>query len=160
MRVTASENLKIIQLIERSNLPVRRTLVQLGIPKSTFYGWYRRYVEGGLEALEDQPPQPTRVWNKVPGEIGAAIIELALTEPAALAPGAGCQIHRHRPILPVRIDRLPAPEGPDHEPRLHRDAGGGQVQSSDHAREPALADGFHLSEGHRLGVVLPLHRAR
>ena len=82
MRVTASENLEIIQLIERSNLPVRRTLVQLGIPKSTFYGWYRRYVEGGLEALEDQPPQPTRVWNKVPEEIGAAIIELALTEPA------------------------------------------------------------------------------
>ncbi len=82
MRYTASEKREIIQLVEQSSLPVRRTLVQLGIPKSTFYGWYRRYVEGGLEALEDQPPQPTRVWNKVPEEIGAAIIELALTEPA------------------------------------------------------------------------------
>jgi len=82
MRYTASEKLEIIQLVEQSNLPVRRTLVQLGIPKSTFYDWYRRYVEGGLDALQDQPPQPTRVWNKVPEETGTAIIELALTEPA------------------------------------------------------------------------------
>jgi len=82
MRYTASEKLEIVQLVEQSNLPVRRTLVQLGIPKSTFYDWYRRYVEGGLDALQDQPPQPTRVWNKVPEETGTAIIELALTEPA------------------------------------------------------------------------------
>ncbi len=82
MRYTASEKLEIIQLVEQSNLPVRRTLVQLGIPKSTFYDWYRRYVEGGLDALTDQPPRPTRVWNKVPEETAAAIIELALIEPA------------------------------------------------------------------------------
>ena len=56
--------------------------MQLGFPKSTFYDWRRRTVGGGLEALEDQPPQPTRVWNKVPEETAAAIIELALIEPA------------------------------------------------------------------------------
>jgi putative transposase len=82
MRYTASEKLEIIQLVEQSSLPVRRTLMQLGIPTSTFYGWYRRYVEGGLDALEDRPPKPTRVWNKVPEETGAEIIELALAEPA------------------------------------------------------------------------------
>ncbi len=82
MRYTASEKLEIIQLVEQSSLPVRRTLVQLGIPKSTFYGWYRRYIEGGLDALTDEPPQPTRVWNKVPEETAAAIIELALAAPA------------------------------------------------------------------------------
>ena len=85
MRYTASEKLEIIQLVEQSTLPVRRTLRQLTIPKSTFYGWYRRYVEGGLDALKDQPPQPSRVWNKVADETAAAIVELALTE-AALAP--------------------------------------------------------------------------
>ena len=33
MRYPASEKLEIIQLVEQSNLPVRRTLDQLGIPK-------------------------------------------------------------------------------------------------------------------------------
>jgi putative transposase len=80
MRYTASEKLEIIQLVEQSNLPVRRTLRQLSIRKSTFYGWYRRYAEGGLDALKDQPPQPFRVWNKVPEETGVAIVKLALAE--------------------------------------------------------------------------------
>lgn len=35
MRYPASEKLEIIQLIEQSNLSVRRTFNQLGIPKST-----------------------------------------------------------------------------------------------------------------------------
>jgi putative transposase len=39
MRYRASEKREIIDLVERSSLPVRRTLGQLGIPKSTFYGW-------------------------------------------------------------------------------------------------------------------------
>ena len=82
MRYQASEKLEIIRLVEQSSLPVRRTLSQLSIRKSTFYGWYRRYVEGGLDALKDQAPQPARVWNKVPEQTSAAIIELALTEPA------------------------------------------------------------------------------
>ena len=81
MRYTVSEKLQIIQLVEQSALPVRRTLRQLGIRKSTFYGWYRCYVEGALEALEDQPPRPLR-GCKVPGEVVEAILELALAEPA------------------------------------------------------------------------------
>jgi len=82
MRYTASEKLEIIQLIEKSNLSVRRTLGQLDIPKSTFYGWYRRYVEGGVDALEDQPTKPAKIWNKVPEETAEAVVELALAEPA------------------------------------------------------------------------------
>jgi len=81
MRYPASEKLEIIHLVEQSSLPMRRTLAQLGIPKSTFYDWYRRYVEGGFDALEDRPPRPTRIWNKIPEETGAEIVELALTEP-------------------------------------------------------------------------------
>ena len=78
MRYPASEKLEIIQLVERSNLSVSRTLAQLGIPKSTFYDWYRRYDEGGLDALEDKKPHPTRVWNQLPNETREAIVELAL----------------------------------------------------------------------------------
>ena len=60
MRYTAPEKLEIIELVERSSLSVRRTLAPLGIPRSTFYGWYRRYAEGGVEALADRPPRPRR----------------------------------------------------------------------------------------------------
>jgi Homeodomain-like domain len=53
----------------------------IGIPRSTFYGWYSRYLEGGIEALEDGKPRPRRIWNKIPDEIGSAIVNLALEEP-------------------------------------------------------------------------------
>ena len=52
MRYPASEKLEIIQLVEQSHLPVRRTLEKLGIPRPTFYRWYDRYRTGGPEALE------------------------------------------------------------------------------------------------------------
>ena len=69
MRYSASEKLEIIQLVEQSSLSVRRTLAPIGIPRSTFYGWYSRYLEGGIEALEDGKPRPRRIWNKIPDEI-------------------------------------------------------------------------------------------
>jgi putative transposase len=43
MRYQAAEKLEIIRLVEQSSLSVRRTLAQLGIPRSTFYCWYDRY---------------------------------------------------------------------------------------------------------------------
>ena len=81
MRYTASEKLEIIRLVEQSSLPVRRTLAPLGIPRSTFYGWYRRYAEGSVEALADRPPRPRRAWNRIPPDTASAIIDLALAEP-------------------------------------------------------------------------------
>jgi len=81
MRYPASEKLEIIQLVERSHLPVRRTLSQLGIAPSTFYHWYDRYQTGGPEALEDRSPKPRRVWNRIPDEERAQILDLAVSEP-------------------------------------------------------------------------------
>ena len=40
---------RIIQLVEQSHLPVRRTLAQLGIAPSTFYRWYDRYQSMEVE---------------------------------------------------------------------------------------------------------------
>ena len=37
MRYSASEKLEIIRLVEQSHLPVRCTLGQIGIPRSTFH---------------------------------------------------------------------------------------------------------------------------
>ena len=78
MRYPASEKLEIIRLVDGSSLSVRRTLAQLGIPRSTFYGWYDRFITGGPEALEDRKPQPRKVWNKVPDDIATAVVDLAL----------------------------------------------------------------------------------
>ena len=80
MRYSASEKFEIIELVEQSSLSIRRTLAPIGIPRSTFYDWYSRYQEGGVEALEDGKPRPQRVWNKIPDEIGTAIVNLALEE--------------------------------------------------------------------------------
>ncbi|WP_416376542.1 helix-turn-helix domain-containing protein [Thalassovita sp.] len=33
----------------------------LGIPRTTFYRWYDRYVEGGIDALADRSPRPGSV---------------------------------------------------------------------------------------------------
>jgi transposase-like protein len=81
MRYSASEKREIIDLVESSSLPVRRTLAQLGIPKSTFYGWYERYREGGDEALVDGQPRIVRVWNRIPDNVRDQLLELALEKP-------------------------------------------------------------------------------
>jgi len=81
MRYTAAEKQEIIGLVEHSSLSVRRTLAQLGIPRSTFYCWYDRYRAGGPDGLEDRAPAPQRVWNKLPDTVAAAVLELALKEP-------------------------------------------------------------------------------
>ncbi|MDC3347250.1 IS3 family transposase [bacterium] len=81
MRYPASEKLEIIRTVERSHLPVRRTLDKLGIPKTTFYRWYDLYQAFGEIGLEDRTTGPGRVWNRIPDTIRQQIVELALEEP-------------------------------------------------------------------------------
>ena len=63
MRYTAAEKLEILRTVEDSSLGIKWTLAQLGIPKSTFYHWYDRYLTGGVAALEDQKPTPHANWT-------------------------------------------------------------------------------------------------
>ncbi|MCS3453835.1 transposase-like protein [Bradyrhizobium elkanii] len=81
MRYPASEKAEIIQLVEQSHLPAKRTLDKLGIPRATFYRWYDRYREGGVEALADHRSRPDRVWNRIPDDVRGQIIDLALELP-------------------------------------------------------------------------------
>jgi putative transposase len=81
MRYPISEKLEIIRLVERSHLPVRRTLGKLGIPKTTFYRWYDRYLAFGESGLEDRTSGPGRVWNRIPDDVRDQIVDLALDEP-------------------------------------------------------------------------------
>ena len=80
MRYTAPDKLEIIKLVEQSHLPVRRTLDRLGIPRATFYRWYDFYQTGGPDALEDRSSRPGRVWNRIPDDVRAQILDLALNE--------------------------------------------------------------------------------
>jgi transposase InsO family protein len=82
MRYPAAEKLEIIRLVEQSPLPVRHTLVKLGVPRATFYRWYDRYSRGGPEALNDRSPRPDRVWNRIPDVVRDNVIRLALDQPA------------------------------------------------------------------------------
>jgi putative transposase len=81
MRYPASEKAEIIQLVEQSHLPAKRTLDKLGIPRATFYRWYDRYREGGVEALADHRSRPNRAWNRIPDNVRGQIIDLALELP-------------------------------------------------------------------------------
>ena len=77
----ASEKAEIIELVEQSHLPAKRTLGKLGIPRATFYRCYDRYSKGGVEALADHRSRPDRVWNRIPNDVRGQIIDLALELP-------------------------------------------------------------------------------
>ncbi len=81
MRYPASEKLEIIRIVEQSHLPVKRTLEMLGIPRTTFYRWYDRYISLGDAGLEDQSSRPSRLWNRIPDTVRREIVDLALDEP-------------------------------------------------------------------------------
>jgi putative transposase len=80
MRYPGSEKLEIIRLVEQSHLPIRKTLEKLGISRPTFYRWYDRFLEHGVEGLEDQRSAPSRVWNRIPDDVRTRIIDMALAK--------------------------------------------------------------------------------
>ena len=78
MRYPASEKLEIIRLVEQSHLPTKQTIDKLGIPRTTFYRWYDKYLTDGVEGLEDNSPKPSCVWNRIPDDVRQRIVDLAL----------------------------------------------------------------------------------
>jgi putative transposase len=81
MRYSASEKYEIIQLVERSDLSVRKTLAHLDIHRSTFYNWLQRYRDEGVDGLNDMKPVTDSAWNKIPTVHRTTIIDMALAEP-------------------------------------------------------------------------------
>lgn len=78
MRYSASEKLEIIRTVEASHLPTRQTLKMLGIPSSTYYDWYARWCDGGVDALADRSPRPRSVWNRIPDQVRKDVVDFAL----------------------------------------------------------------------------------
>jgi transposase InsO family protein len=81
VRATAAEKLETIRLVEGSELSVTRTLEELGVARSTFYRWYRTYLDEGAMGLETKPASRRRFWNRIPEAERERVVEAALAEP-------------------------------------------------------------------------------
>ena len=81
MRLTAPEKREVIRLVEDSDLSARRMLRQLGVHRSTFYGWYRRYTRAGPAGLAPAPSAGRRHWNRIPPRVRGRVVAAALADP-------------------------------------------------------------------------------
>ena len=92
MRLSASEKLEIIRLVERSELSVNRTLQQLGINKSTFYNWYYLFHQKGPEGLQPLSSRSRQQWNSIPQEQKNLVVEVALEYPELSPRELSCKL--------------------------------------------------------------------
>ena len=81
MTLSASEKYEVIRLVEESELPVRRTLNEQGVKRSSFYRWYKAYRDNGYEGLVSQSKSPRQFWNKLPESVKEQCLEVALEHP-------------------------------------------------------------------------------
>ena len=81
IRYTPEEKQEIIQLVEHSNLSIKQTLEELDVPRRTFYSWYRRYQEEGVEGLQHKKSSAKQFWNRIPDPVRQQIVDLALKYP-------------------------------------------------------------------------------
>ena len=78
MRLTQTEKMEIIRLVDGSEIGATKTLQQLGIHKSTFYKWYHHYQDNGIDGLAPKPSKRRQVWNRIPQEVRDKVKEIAL----------------------------------------------------------------------------------
>jgi len=81
IRYTSEEKLEIIRLVEHSELSIKQTLEELDVPRSTFYSWYKRYQEKGVDGLKNKSSKTKQFWNRIPDPVREEIVDLALKYP-------------------------------------------------------------------------------
>ena len=81
IRYSAEEKESIILTIKRSELSIVQALKRLGIPRRTFYNWYKKYAIGGLNALRATHYRAPTTWNRIPDNIRQIVVELSLEHP-------------------------------------------------------------------------------
>ena len=161
MRYSASEKREMIKLVEQSSLPVSQTLRRLDINKSTFYNWLQRYRRAGDEALTDKHPGPNRAWNQLPESRQTAVVDLALSEPE-LSPRELAVKYTDEQAYFVSestVYRLLKAQDLITSPAYMPDAGIGPIPATDDSCQPDVANRLYLPQGHRLGLVLSIHRS-
>ncbi len=73
--------MELIRMVEESDRPVKETLRELQVAKSTFYDWYRKYEHGGYDGLVVRKPSAQRFWNKIPPSEKEQVVSIALRRP-------------------------------------------------------------------------------
>ena len=66
MKYTQSEKMEVIRMVEESNLSVKKTLEEMDVSRSSFYSWYKRYLESGYEGLASRRKRRRQFWNAIP----------------------------------------------------------------------------------------------
>ena len=107
-RYSQAEKMEIIRLVETSELPVKQTLAELDVPRSTFYDWYRRYVEAGYDGLADRQPQRQQFWNHIPDSVREQVVEVAFDGVQTSPRYPGGVALRFARVVRYRDDKSPA----------------------------------------------------
>jgi putative transposase len=93
--VSAEKKRELIELVRRSPQPKRTTIAELGLSRSTFYRWQRRYRNQGEAGLVDRKPDPGAVWNRLRPAEKTVIVETALQQPDLSPRELACYLTDH-----------------------------------------------------------------
>jgi putative transposase len=91
----AGRKREVLELVGRSPLSKARTLEELGIPRSTYFRWQRRFRQQGEVGLVDRRPQPGTAWNRLKPQEEETILREALRQPELSSRELGCWITDH-----------------------------------------------------------------
>ena len=92
MRYTQSEKMEIIRMVEESPLSVKQILLEIGVSRSTFYEWYKRYQEEGFAGLRSRHRSPRQIWNKIPEWEKQRVLDVAGEYPEKSSRELACHI--------------------------------------------------------------------
>jgi putative transposase len=88
----AERKWEVIDLVRRAPLSKARTLEELGIPRSTYYRWQRRFRQQGEVGLVDRRPQPGTVWNRLTPQEEETSLREALRQPELSSRELACWV--------------------------------------------------------------------
>jgi putative transposase len=92
MKINQKEKYEIIRLVEQSEKSARETLKEIGVPKSTFFDWYSRYLKNGFDGLANAERKPKQVWNQIPASEKKRVVALANKFPTLSSRELACRI--------------------------------------------------------------------
>lgn len=92
MSLNQAEKMEIIKLVEESPISAVRTLRELGICRSSFYEWYRRYQKDGIDGLASKKRTPKVIWNRIPKTERKKVVETALDNPEKSCREVACLV--------------------------------------------------------------------
>lgn len=73
--MSSDQKQEALRLVERSPLTITQTLRKLQVPRRTYYRWQSRGT------LDDEKPEPKRVWNRLLDDEVATVVVYALEYP-------------------------------------------------------------------------------